>query len=75
MRQVLRLARRFGSISLRLIDGVGPDEVVGVERSLLLINAGIAVVIVGYLMRKAGVRHPVRRSTDWADLMDAEHDR
>lgn len=64
------LAAGFGAIALRLIDGVGPDEVVGLERALLLVNAGIAVVIVGYLMRRARVHHPVRRSTDWAQLMD-----
>jgi len=64
------LAAGFGAIALRLIDGIGPDEVVGLERSLLLVNAGIAVVIVGYLMRKARRHHPVRRSTDWAQLMD-----
>jgi hypothetical protein len=64
------LAAGFGAIALRLIDGVAPDEVVGLERALLLVNAGIAVVIVGYLMRKARRHHPVRRSTDWAQLMD-----
>lgn len=45
------LAAGFGAIALRLLDGIGPDEVVGLERALLLVNAGIAVVIVGYLMR------------------------
>lgn len=64
------LAAGFGAIALRLLDGVNPDEVVGLERALLLVNAGIAVVIVGYLMRKARKHHPVRRSTDWAQLMD-----
>ncbi len=63
------LAAGFGAIALRLVDGVGPDDVIGLERALLLVNAGIAVVIVGYLMRKA-LRHPVRRSSDWAQLMD-----
>lgn len=64
------LAAGFGAIALRLLDGVGPDEVLGLERALLLINAGVAVVIVGYLMRKSNRHHPVRRSTDWARLMD-----
>lgn len=45
------LAAGFGAIALRLLDGIGPDEVVGLERALLLVNSGIAVVIVGYLMR------------------------
>jgi hypothetical protein len=63
-------AAGFGSMSLRLFDGVRCEEVLGLERSLMLVNAGIVVVILGYLMRKARVHHPVRRSTDWAALMD-----
>lgn len=64
------LAAGFGAIALRLLDGIAPDEVLGLERALLLINAGIAVVILGYLMRKSRRHHPVRRSTDWAQLID-----
>lgn len=64
------LAAGFGAIALRMLDGVRPDEIVGFKRSLLLVNAGIVVVIVGYVMRKARVHHPVRRSTDWEHLMD-----
>jgi sulfite exporter TauE/SafE len=58
----------FGSISLLLFDGLEPAEVIGLERSLLLVNAGIATVIAGYLLRKASARHALRRSTDWSDL-------
>lgn len=65
---LISMAGGFGATALSLIDGVGPDEIVSLERSLLLINAGIAVVIVGYLLRKARVHHPVRRATDWAAL-------
>ena len=64
------MAAGFGAMALRLVDGGGPDQALGIERALLLINAGVAVVIFGYLMRKARVHHPVRRSTDWAQLMD-----
>lgn len=64
------MAAGFGAMALRLLEGIVPEQVVGIERALLLINAGVAVVIVGYLMRKAKVHHPVRRSTDWAQLMD-----
>lgn len=67
---LISLAAGFGAIALRLFEGVNPDDVLGLERALLLVNAGIAVVIVGYLLRKARVHHPVRRSTDWAQLMD-----
>lgn len=62
------MALGFGSIALLLGGGITEKEIVGLERSLLLINAGIAVVIVGYLLRKARAHHPVRRSTDWTDL-------
>ena len=34
----------------------------------LLINAGVAVFILGYLWRRSRARHGLRRSTDWADL-------
>lgn len=61
------LAAGFGAIALRLFEGVDPDEVQSLERALLLVNAGVAVVIIGYLMRKSR-HHPSRRSTDWADL-------
>lgn len=64
------MALGFGSIALLLLKGITEKNVVGLERGLLLINAGIAVVIVGYLVRKAKAHHPARRSTDWADLVD-----
>lgn len=69
----------FGAVALVLRDGIGgAEQMLSLERALMLINAGIAVVILGYLYRKAKLHHPVRRSTDWAQLMDtrpqdAEH--
>jgi hypothetical protein len=45
----------------------------GLERALLLINSGIAVVILGYLSRYRTVGHALRRATDWADLDDKPH--
>jgi len=65
---LIPMALGFGSIALLLIDGLAPDELQGLERALLLINAGIALVIVGYLLRRASAHHQVRRSTDWAEL-------
>lgn len=65
---LILMALGFGSIALLMFDGLAPHEVESLERALLMINAGITVVIVGYLLRKAKVRHPVRRSTDWAEL-------
>ena len=68
---LIGMALGFGSIALRLVGGIQPHDIPGLERSLLLINAGIAVVIVGYLMRKARSGHSARRSSDWAEFDDA----
>lgn len=65
---LISMALGFGAIALRLVDGYQPQEIVGIERALLLINAGIAVVMVGYLCRRVRAHHPVRRSTDWGSL-------
>ena len=64
------MAMGFGAVALQLWQGIDEYSLLGLERALLLVNAGIAVVIVGYLWRKAKVCHPVRRSTDWADLVE-----
>lgn len=58
----------FGSIALRMLDGLGPDDAEGLARSILLLNSGIAVVIIGYLTRRVRAHHPVRRTTDWAEI-------
>lgn len=64
------MALGFGSTALLMFDGVRPSQVVGLERALILINAGLTVVIFGYLWRKTRLNHPVRRTTDWSALMD-----
>lgn len=46
-------------------------DVRGLERSLLLINSGIAVVILGYLFRTRAAGHALRRMSDWGDLGDS----
>lgn len=50
----------FSTLSLRLLEGIE-----ALARPLMLVNAGIAVVIIGYLLRKVRARHPVRRVSDW----------
>ena len=64
------LSLGFGAVALLLWDGLTPGELVSLERALMLINAGITVVIVGYLLRKAKTHCPARRSSDWAELVD-----
>lgn len=68
------MALGFGSIAVRMLDGLRAEEAVHVARSILLVNAGVAVVIIGYLLRRARASHPVRRLTDWASL-DEDDDR
>lgn len=43
-------------------------NVQGVTRAMLLVNLGIAVVILGYIFRYRSAGHALRRITDWADL-------
>lgn len=62
---LISMATGFVAIALRLFEGINADEVVGLERALLLVNSGLAVVIIGYIMRKARAHHPVRRIEDW----------
>lgn len=62
---LISMAIGFGAIALRLLEGVKADEIAGLERALLLVNSGLAVVIIGYVMRKIRVHHPVRRIEDW----------
>ena len=66
---LISIAVGFGSIALRLLDAPWIDGQ-GMARSLLLINAGLAVVIIGYVWRCRRARHPLKRSTDWVELDD-----
>lgn len=68
---LISMATGFGAIALRLFEGVKAEEIIGLERAILLVNSGIAVVIFGYLMRKAKVHHPVRRVEDWVSPSDS----
>ncbi len=57
---LIGLASGFGSISLKLLEGM--DDL---GRPLMLVNSGMTVVIIGYLMRRARTGHAVRRLSDW----------
>lgn len=61
---LIGMALGFGSIALRLLDGLTNSDAAGLAKSLVLINAGIAVSIVGYLLRRARAGHQVRRVSD-----------
>ena len=67
---LISMAAGFGAVALVLWEGLTAALVPSIERALLLINAGIAVAIVGYVIRRATSHHELRRSTDWAALMD-----
>lgn len=64
---LISMSTGFGAIALRLLDGVGQDEIAGLERALLLVTSGISVVILGYIMRTFIARHPLRRVEDWIE--------
>lgn len=61
---LIGMALGFGSIALRLLDGLTNSDAAGLAKSLVLINAGIAVAIVGYLLRRVRAGHQVRRASD-----------
>jgi hypothetical protein len=65
---LISMALGFGSIAVRMFDGLRGDDAVHLARSILLINAGLAVVILGYLWRRARAGVPQRRITDWGDF-------
>jgi hypothetical protein len=65
---LISMAAGFGALALLFWDGIGPLELQGLQRALMLINAGIAVVVIGYALRSAGAGHGLRRVTDWAQL-------
>lgn len=65
---LISMASGFGALALQFWDGIGPGEVLGIQRALMLINAGIAVVVIGCALRSGGAGHGLRRVTDWAQL-------
>jgi len=63
------MALGFGSLAIGFLFDTA--NMVSIERSLLMVNAGIAVVILGYIIRRMRSRHELRRVTDWNEF-DAE---
>jgi hypothetical protein len=61
------MALGFLVVAMHTLQITGAD-VQGLQRALLLINSGIAVVIFGYLFRAHRSGHPLKRITDWADF-------
>ena len=60
----------FGSIAARFVENDAIFDVVSLERAILLVNSGLAIVIIGYVLRKARTHHSLRRATDWGALME-----
>lgn len=69
---LVSMALGFGACALRLLDGSAAGDGQALGRCLLLINSGIAVVVIGFLVRKLRGGHALRRSTDWAELDDTQ---
>ena len=60
------MALGFGSIAMSFLFGAA--NVASLERALLMVNLGIAVVIFGYIIRRIRSRHALRRVTDWNEF-------
>lgn len=60
----------FLRLGWKLWSGLGPSDMVDLERTILLINAGAFVVIGGWLWRVMRNGHVMRRHTDWSALQD-----
>lgn len=65
---LISMALGFGSIGLRMLDPVLMNDAIGFGRSVLLINIGVVVIILGYVTRCGRCGHALRRLTDWAEL-------
>jgi hypothetical protein len=62
---LIAMAMGFGSLALRLIDKSNSMCDPHWQRSILLVNFGIATVVMGYLLRRAMAHHQLRRLSDW----------
>lgn len=61
------MALGFICVALHMLK-IGQADLQGLARAMLLINSGIAVVIIGYLLRARRLGHKMRRVSDWANL-------
>lgn len=57
-----------------MFDGVDLADAVAMARAQFVINAGMLIVVLGWLVRTRGGRDRKRRTTDWADLDGAAPD-
>lgn len=60
-------ASGFGAIAVRMLDGFGPSDMGTFVRALLMVNAGVVVVAVGYLTRRFYAKHKLRRAADFVN--------
>lgn len=65
---MIGMALGFGAIALIMLDGIQPGDRTRIQRGLLMVCSGIAVVILGYAWRCRRCKHPLRRRTDFGDL-------
>ncbi len=73
---LILMALGFGSIAIRMLDPwAAPEHLMAeaLSRSILLINVGAAVVLVGYRWRTRHKPRTRRRATDWGDLDSRRH--
>lgn len=74
---LIGLALGFASHAWIVHDGIDTFDAIAMARAQLLINAGLAVVVVGWLRRGRPGRHhvPERRASDFVDLDSTESER
>lgn len=65
------MALGFLVVSLHMLE-ISAADVRGLQRAMLLINSGIAVVILGYVFRHRSAGHALRRVSDWFESMQQE---
>lgn len=59
----------FAGIAFHLVDGHSIEDLIPVQRGMLMIHAGIGIVILGYFWKRNRARHPIRRKEDWKTTM------
>jgi hypothetical protein len=71
---LIGLALGFAAYAWIVHDGIDAFDVVALTRAQLMINAGMVLVVLGWLRRGRPSRHhaPERRASDFVDLDTAE---